>query len=116
MDGERENFAQNSRRGFLRQLCSLPMIGGGVTLIGQPTASAVPVTQDLLLNYSTWLDMERRFLTWEMCGDDKSKFDGMHRTIWLDNDAARYHRDDVSPSTRAALVLSTVGCGWRSNT
>ena len=32
------------RRSFLRQLASLPLIGGGVTLIGKPTAAAVPVT------------------------------------------------------------------------
>lgn len=36
-----------SRRGFLRGLVSLPLIGGGVTLIGAPTAAATPVTPDL---------------------------------------------------------------------
>lgn len=57
------------RRGFLCQLASLPLIGGGVTLIGQPTASAEPVTPDLLEAYKTWLDMEMRFLCWDMAGD-----------------------------------------------
>ena len=31
----------SDRRTFLRQLASLPLIGGGVTLIGNPTAAAV---------------------------------------------------------------------------
>ena len=31
-----------ARRGFLRQLAHLPLIGGGVTLLGNPTAAAVP--------------------------------------------------------------------------
>lgn len=44
-----------ARRGFLRGLLSLPLIGGGVTLIGQPTAAAVPVTSDLLEHYQAFL-------------------------------------------------------------
>jgi len=41
--------AQN-RRGFLRGLASLPLIGGGVTLIGQPTESTgAPVHVDDVL-------------------------------------------------------------------
>ncbi len=39
------------RRGFLRGLVTLPLIGGGVTLIGNPTAAAEPVTKELLVNY-----------------------------------------------------------------
>jgi hypothetical protein len=30
-------------RRFLHGLTTLPLVGGGVTLIGQPTAAAVPV-------------------------------------------------------------------------
>lgn len=33
MDREQETYASN-RRGFLRGLTTLPLIGGGVTLIG----------------------------------------------------------------------------------
>ncbi len=41
--------APSDRRGFLRGLATLPLIGGGVTLIGNPTrAAAEPVTEDLL--------------------------------------------------------------------
>jgi len=33
----------NTRRGSLCGLTTLPLIGGGVTLIGQPTAAAAPI-------------------------------------------------------------------------
>ena len=49
----------HDRRGFLRGLASLPLIGGGVALIGQPTAAAVPVTDDMLATYQSWLGWER---------------------------------------------------------
>lgn len=42
-----------TRRGFLGQLATLPLIGGGITLIGQPTAAAVLVTPDLVEAYKT---------------------------------------------------------------
>ncbi|MCJ2114103.1 hypothetical protein MKK64_23320, partial [Methylobacterium sp. E-025] len=48
----------SNRRGFLRDLVSLPLIGGGVTLIGNPTAVATPITASLLANYETWLNQE----------------------------------------------------------
>ena len=47
------------RRGFLSGLAALPLIGGGVSLIGQPTAAAVPVTKHLLRTYEQWLGWER---------------------------------------------------------
>lgn len=49
-----------ARRGFLRGLVTLPLIGGGLTLIGQPTAAAVPVTDALHERYFTWLAHEHR--------------------------------------------------------
>ena len=39
------------RRSFLRGLVTLPLIGGAVTLIGDPTGPALPVTPDLLDGY-----------------------------------------------------------------
>jgi hypothetical protein len=50
------------RRGFLRQLCSLPMLGGSVALLGAPTAVAEPITPDLFEAYDRWLTLERYFL------------------------------------------------------
>jgi len=50
---------QFPRRGFLRSLVSLPMLGGGVALIGTPHAVAEPITTGLMQSY-------RRFLTTEL--------------------------------------------------
>ncbi|MGY2052243.1 hypothetical protein [Methylobacterium sp. JK268] len=52
--------APASRRGILRGLATLPLIGGGVTLIGRPTAAAVPVTGGMLATYTAWLHFELR--------------------------------------------------------
>jgi hypothetical protein len=77
----------DTRRGFLRGLVHLPLIGGGITLIGAPSAVAEPVTKDLLYSYKSWLQMEHpRLNDWE---------------------------SQPQPSTRAAGVLSAVGCDWR---
>lgn len=123
MAGQRENFAQNSRRGFLRQLCSLPMIGGGVTLIGKPTAAGVPVTLELVEQYTNWLAREHGHAMIE-----RSMFRGpldypdrpdVHRAYvedsqrWVE-DMKLFRIPDASnlgslPSTRAAIVLSAVG-------
>ena len=104
-----------ARRGFLRGLAHLPLIGGGVTLLGNPTAAAEPVTLDLLRSYSAWLHFERRFLSWELCGSDKSRFDVEDAVVWAGNPGFHYHKGGTEgpPSTRAAVVLSAVGCGWR---
>jgi hypothetical protein len=104
-----------ARRGFLRQLAGLPLIGGGVTLLGNPTRAAEPVTLDLLRSYSAWLHFERRFLSWELCGSDKSRFDVEDAVVWAGNPGFHYHKagGEPPPSTRAAVVLSAVGCGWK---
>jgi len=53
------------RRGFLRQLCKLPMLGGGVALLGAPTAVAEPVTPALIEAYRRWLELEHYVLAEE---------------------------------------------------
>jgi hypothetical protein len=50
------------RRGFLRQLCSLPMLGGGLALLGAPTAVAEPVTSGMLDAYRSFLIGELNLL------------------------------------------------------
>jgi hypothetical protein len=105
-----------ARRGFLRQLAGLPLIGGGVTLIGNPTAAAEPVTEELLWNYSQWLQTERSLLVWEMGSQDETNRYWLNNGLGhrIDNPAGRYHQPSTPPpSTRAAVVLSAVGCGWR---
>ena len=121
-----------NRRGFLRGLTTLPLIGGGVTLIGAPTAVAEPVSQALLDSYDAWLDAERRFLKWER---HRKPMADQHtprpQCVWYDpatgqmfdyvpaaNAGHAWHysgdpRLQPQPSTRAALVLATVGCDWR---
>ncbi|WP_157861950.1 hypothetical protein [Methylobacterium sp. Leaf361] len=121
-----------SRRGFLRGLTTLPLIGGSVALIGAPSAVALPTSRELLDSYDAWLDMERRFLKWERFRSTElydanpncqcvwyDKVTG-RRFDWvpLDNLGAGYHMSDdpakqPQPSSRAALVLSAVGCSWQ---
>lgn len=110
-----------TRRGFLRALTALPMIGGGVALIGSPEAVAEPVTKDLLIGYSDWLLLERRILLHEMFPDPAERrfardaHSGRNRKIEEFHLGPGYPISWQSlpmPSTRAALVLSAVGCDW----
>lgn len=102
------------RRGFLRGLLALPFIGGGLALIGAPTAVAEPVSEALLREYHDWLLLERRLIAQEITGSESSE-PGLFRKSSL-----AWHERHMPggagaspPSTRAALVLSTVGCDWR---
>lgn len=110
-----------SRRGFLSGLVSLPMIGGGVTLIGSPVGVAETPSRPCLENYSAWLHYEQRALQSvlypESCGSGTR--------IPLDNRAAHFHFADrfghdgwwdrvcAETAARAPVVLATVGCDWR---
>ena len=49
-----------SRRGFLRGLTTLPLIGGGVTLIGSPVGAAEAPSRACLVSYLAWLHFEKR--------------------------------------------------------
>lgn len=119
---------------FLRGLVTLPLIGGGVTLIGQPTAAAEPVTKRLLDSYDAWLFYERRYLKAERHPDFWRSEDDLILERWksdlpgaragfvdhipMANGGAAFHfsTDPMKapqPSTRAAVVLSAVGCDWR---
>jgi hypothetical protein len=51
-----------ARRGFLRGLTTLPLIGGGVTLIANPTRAAEPINDQLLDTYEKCLFFERHTL------------------------------------------------------
>jgi len=55
-----------ARRGFLRSLVSLPMLGGGVALIGAPHAVAEPITTGLMDAYRRFLTMESNLLDEEL--------------------------------------------------
>jgi hypothetical protein len=115
--GARANIipvAEMPRRGFLAQLVKLPLIGGGLSLIGQPQAVAEPVTPGLLEAYRSWLVMEFSYLRAEM------NLDGVRLGGFDPNNAGgMYHWRSFgsppapAPSTRAAVVLSAVGCDWK---
>ena len=120
-------FQPMPRRGFLAGLASLPLIGGSVALLGLPSAVAEPVTRDMLASYKDWLKCEHRMLCYELARYDHE----MARTLetvaggagheWHFQWAVPSARgpagwlDAPQPSTRAALVLSAVGCDWRGD-
>ena len=114
----------SSRRGFLHGLASLPLIGGSVALIGQPTAAAVPVTDTILHSYKNWLHYEHAMLSYELAGHDIQRGHDIEHEFPQGNHGAHWHfrwsregmrgpagwADAPQPSTRAAVVLSAVGC------
>lgn len=117
------------RRGFLRGLVSLPLIGGGVTLIGAPTAVAEPCSLSLLDRYTDWLAVEYGEALIERCALAPSTSHAHSLAImkfrrdWVQDNRTLNPRQDrfasapaTLPSTRAALVLSAVGCDWREGT
>jgi hypothetical protein len=114
------------RRAFLhglRRLSALPLIGGSIALIGAPRAVAEPVTDQLVQSYKCWLHYEHRLLCCEMAGFDDKLAQQLERSFWTGNEGANWHFGSAAmqggwktapqPSTRAALVLSAVGCDWR---
>lgn len=118
------------RRGFLRGLLSLPLIGGSVALIGAPSAVAEPCTLPMLQTYSDWLAREFGETLIELAPLTHPQRDELpgfmtyatqHARNWCEGNALLTRGSRVSfevpprmlPSTRAALVLSTVGCDWR---
>lgn len=112
-----------ARRTFLGRLASLPLIGGGMALIDNPTAVAEPVTLPLLDRYAEWLAVEYGECLIERSGFKQPEHaaDAMcWRREWCrDNLTLNPYGEHflaVPPtpaSSRAALVLSAVGCDWR---
>lgn len=121
-------MSAGSRRGFLRSLVSLPLIGGGVTLIGAPTAVAMPCTVAALETYRDWLATEygEALIELEPLTHSQRPYYSEHvarfRRDWCaDNrtlnpfpSSGRFLTPPAEPpSARAAIVLSAVGCDWR---
>jgi len=120
----------DNRRSFLRQLAGLPLIGGSVAIVGRPSAVAEPVTAPMLEAYKTWLHYETRFLCWEMANDEfflrnyyahlakapvKERWERIGSQFAYIGDAGSFHHIGDKPSSRAALVLSAVGCNWHDD-
>ena len=103
------------RRAFLASLAALPMLGGGVKLIGQPTATAVPMSDALLANYKGWLAWERFRLHRELYEDPivaERNVGFLACAVPAEHWHNRWQDEPAcpEPSTRAALVLAAVGC------
>ncbi len=107
-----------SRRAVLGSLTTAPLIGGTVPLIGSP---AVPLTMPLMDRYCAWLAHEHRAALLEWGRMRGNSDDLAEATAWVQS--APLYGYGVSgdraaicavmagpPSTRAALVISTVGC------
>ena len=109
----------SDRRSFLRGLVTLPLIGGGVTLIGNPTAAAVPASYDLLDRYMDFLAIELR----ETVIQSREMYAARHghsgswvretteKQMWAPE---RPHLQSLldaggRPSARAAVILSAAG-------
>ena len=114
------------RRTFLRGLASLPMVGGGVTLLGNPTAAAVPVADYLLEAYNEWLDLERSWLQFERFGPRSRRVveDSRHpEVVWRDRQTGKCWTstyatsfsgfDHTNAASRAAVVLAAAGVDIR---
>ncbi|TXN39957.1 hypothetical protein FV225_08090 [Methylobacterium sp. WL93] len=118
------------RRGFLRGLLSLPLIGGGVTLIGSPSAVAEPLTLPLMRRYVAFLAREHGHAHDELLGmlsPEERYYSGYYSPLsapiapladkmlshWPMDARADAMVTAAPPSTRAALVLSTIGADWR---
>ena len=131
--------APENRRGFLRGLTTLPLIGGGVALIGTPTAVAEPITDRLFDAYLGFIVHEHREVLAqhsyrraiareaelyrdkgivmpagypEACAQDTRELPHLQ---WVpkNSEAADAFCRASCPTTRAALVLSAVGYDWR---
>ena len=112
---------QPTRRSLLRGAFQLSILGASVPLVTRRVFAGEPtlITRDLLSSYNAWLHYEHRLLAMEMYPELGADAD---RWIPGNNMGAQWHfrstwpqtwEDLPQPSTRAALVLSAVGCDWR---
>ena len=90
-------------RRFLRGLAHLPLIGGGVTILGNPTGAAEPITKRLLATYWTWLEMEQRLLNWQRAGFDSAAHRGPE-DVFLLNMRRGFHTGSEPPAASRAAV------------
>ncbi|ACL58836.1 hypothetical protein [Methylobacterium nodulans] len=105
--------APHDRRAFLHGLVSLPLIGGSITLIGNPTGVAEPASDFLLEQDSTWVEGERLRIA-EARHDTRAISDlfGPAYEWQLRGCEAAPEEVRARVATRAAVVLSAVGCDW----
>ena len=112
------------RRGFLRALANLPLIGGSIMLLGTPSAAAVSISVDLLRKYRLFLNKELfatqieiesvvspfHFANMGFSLSDPSSWSGL--PMWWptpDDSVLDSLVTQKPPSSRAAVVLSAAG-------
>ncbi|WP_237479250.1 hypothetical protein [Lichenibacterium dinghuense] len=111
------------RRAFLRGLASLPLIGGSVALIGNPSAAAVPVSRYLLDSYMDFLAIELRETVIQSRETHAAREghpdcpwvrEATERHMWAPERPHMRGLLDASgrPSARAAVILSAAGVPW----
>lgn len=123
-----------SRRGFLSSLARLPLIGGGLALLGQPTAAATPVTLGLMRTYRDFLSRELLTVAaeidmirapWRHFGpaahehwslsDYRTFLDRIPGVTFVCEDGPATRAVEAAPpSTRAAVVLAAAGVATES--
>lgn len=113
--------APANRRGFLRGLTTLPLIGGSVALIGSPKGVAGAPSEACLHSYLAWLHYEQRAVH-DHLWPGYRQASGMGY-VPLDNAGANFHfaalqgnsdwpRIGMEAAARAPVVLAAVGCHW----
>ena len=109
----------SSRRGFLRGLTTLPLIGGGVVLTGEPTSAATPITPGLLATYSAWLAYERMKLHWASLEVRDSGFIPAQNpgfNFQRRNEGGGMEHWGLDAQLRAPVILAAAGCPLTSAT
>ena len=112
------------RRGFLRALTAIPLLGGGIKLFGEPTSAAVPISPALLRKYAaflnrelfaTWLETRLIESPWHFTDMGYSLSDSStwrKLPLWWplpDDPACEALVTRTAPSSRAAVVLGAAG-------
>lgn len=125
------NSTITCRRGFLHALAALPLIGGGLKLIGSPSAAALPISADLLRRYVGFVNRElfaahveltlvqspHHFVNMGFSLADASTWRNL--PVWwpVPADADLDSLVTSSPaSSRAAVVLAAAGLSPRAGT
>ena len=112
-------MAPHDRRGFLRGLATLPLIGGSVSILGTPTAAAVPATPALIDRYVAWIAHEHAAALVareeahrpDLVGTGFIETRFTHQAMcWFPKDlAAETAVMTGSVASRAAVILSAAG-------
>lgn len=111
------NTTNLSRRSTLKALAALPCITAPAIFAATEAPADVPITNEMLENYATFLWIERHNLLVERYGLDGYR--DRQKLLYTDNAAADFFngqhpwKAEQPASSRAALVLNAVGIDWR---